>query len=215
MVQFLAFGGALLLGRLAGAHRRQADRPRLSLVAVDRSCSCVAYFLPDGRAPCRSTLLGGGDRARARRQPGAVPVAVQPADPGRARRPSTSASTRSATRAPAGWARSLFGLAFQLTGSYRVAIVCAGGLLRASAASAGRWPMRRAIVAAGNTPPERRGRRAATPPVLRPSRPPVTAAGTRRGAPAPSSTGRWTAASPRWPCRSTTTKPGRAGAGCC
>ena len=103
LVQFLAFGGALLLGRLArryGAWKTVARQPRrLWTVVVG-----IAYFLP-AHKPLLFMALGAADRHRARRQPGAEPVAVQPADPARARRPSTSASTRSPQAAPPGSGR--------------------------------------------------------------------------------------------------------------
>ena len=112
--------GALGLGRLAG--RYGAKRVVLGSLVAWIGVLVAAYFLQTG---CGGPVLraGRGHRARAGRHAGAVPVAVQPADPRRARRPSTSASTRSATAGTSWLGPLAFGLTYQLTGSYRLAIV--------------------------------------------------------------------------------------------
>ena len=165
LVQFVAFGGALLFGRLAAAGRRPARRAGQP-GAVVPSWSRSAYFLPAGEfAPF--LLLGGPDRARARRHPGAVPVAVQPA--GAARPRGGVLQPLPGLRAGTSWFGTLlFGLVLQLTDSYRLAILALvvffvvggdpagpGGRPRGASARPGtpcrRWsePVPRAPAAAG------------------------------------------------------------------
>ena len=105
LVQFVAFGGALLFGRLAGAVGRLARRSCDQLVACGRSSSSLAFFVPAG-AFLPFLALGGADRHRARWQPGPAPLAVQPAGARAAGRRSSSASTRPWSAARAGSARS-------------------------------------------------------------------------------------------------------------
>jgi len=149
IVQFLAFGGALLLGALAariGARRTVLISLALWLVVI-----LAAFWLPE-REPVPFMLLGagiglvlGGSQALSRSlfsqlipegREGEYYGFYEISDKG------TS------------WLGPLaFGLVFQLTNSYRVGIVSLvvffvlGGILLAMV------PMRRAIVAAGNTPP--------------------------------------------------------------
>jgi UMF1 family MFS transporter len=149
IVQFLAFGGALLLGALAariGAVRTVLLSLVLWLVVV-----VAAYWLP-ARAPIPFMILGagiglvlGGSQALTRSlfsqliptgQEGEYYGFYEISDRG------TS------------WLGPLFfGLIYQLTASYRLGIVSlviffvVGGVLLAFV------PMRRAIEAAGNTPP--------------------------------------------------------------
>ena len=81
LVQFVAFVGALLFGRLRPQPRRLADG-----AATASSCGCWSSSSPSScpQGACLVFLaLGGADRHRPRRQPGAVPVAVQPAHPPR------------------------------------------------------------------------------------------------------------------------------------
>ena len=102
------------------AVRRQADR--LGALVAWTGVLVAAYFLQAGRggAVLRcSPPSSGSSRAAPRRCPGRCSASSSR----RARRPSTSASTRSATAARAGSDRWLFGLTFQLTGSYRLAII--------------------------------------------------------------------------------------------
>jgi UMF1 family MFS transporter len=149
LVQFLAFGGALLLGALAtriGARKTIVISLALWLLVV-----VAAYFLPAGQ-PVPFMILGlaiglvlGGSQALSRSlfsqliptgREGEYYGFYEISDKG------TS------------WLGPLaFGLVFQLTNSYRIGIVSlviffvAGGILLATV------PIRRAIVAAGNTPP--------------------------------------------------------------
>jgi UMF1 family MFS transporter len=149
LVQFLAFGGALLLGALAtriGARKTIVISLALWLVVV-----VAAYFLPAGQ-PIPFMILGlgiglvlGGSQALSRSlfsqliptgREGEYYGFYEISDKG------TS------------WLGPLaFGLVFQLTNSYRIGIVSlvvffvAGGILLATV------PIRRAITAAGNTPP--------------------------------------------------------------
>ncbi|OJF15466.1 MFS transporter [Couchioplanes caeruleus] len=149
IVQFLAFGGALLLGRVAehiGARRTVLLALALWLLVI-----LGAFWLPEGE-PVPFMLLGvgiglvmGGSQALSRSlfsqlipegREGEYYGFYEISDKG------TS------------WLGPLaFGLVFQLTNSYRIGIVSLvvffvlGGILLAMV------PMRRAIVAAGNTPP--------------------------------------------------------------
>lgn len=80
VVQFVAFGGALLFGLIAA--RAGAKRTVLGGIGLWTGVVVAAYLLPNGRflpfvAPrCRH-------RARPRRDPGPLPLALQPARPGR------------------------------------------------------------------------------------------------------------------------------------
>jgi MFS transporter, UMF1 family len=149
IVQFLAFGGALALGALAV--RIGARKTVLFALALWLGVILAAFWLPAGR-PVPFMLLGvgigvvmGGSQALSRSlfsqlipdgREGEYYGFYEISDKG------TS------------WLGPLaFGLVFQLTNSYRVGIVSlvvffvVGGILLAMV------PMRRAIVAAGNTPP--------------------------------------------------------------
>ncbi|UQU61553.1 MFS transporter [Couchioplanes caeruleus] len=149
IVQFLAFGGALLLGALAA--RIGARRTVLFALALWLVVILAAFWLPEGE-PVPFMLLGvgiglvmGGSQALSRSlfsqlipegREGEYYGFYEISDKG------TS------------WLGPLaFGLVYQLTDSYRVGIVSlvvffvAGGILLAMV------PMRRAITAAGNTPP--------------------------------------------------------------
>jgi UMF1 family MFS transporter len=149
IVQFLAFGGALLLGALAG--RIGARKTILISLALWLGVVVAAYWLPAGE-PLPFMLLGvaiglvlGGSQALSRSlfsqliptgREGEYYGFYEISDKG------TS------------WLGPLaFGLVFQLTDSYRIGIVSlvvfflAGGVLLALV------PIRRAITAAGNTPP--------------------------------------------------------------
>jgi UMF1 family MFS transporter len=149
LVQFLAFGGALLLGALAA--RMGARKTIVFSLALWLLVVVAAYFLPAGE-PVPFMLLGvaiglvlGGSQALSRSlfsqlipdgREGEYYGFYEISDKG------TS------------WLGPLaFGLIYQLTNSYRIGIVSlvvfflAGGILLATA------PIRRAIVAAGNTPP--------------------------------------------------------------
>ena len=149
IVQFLAFGGALLLGALAT--RIGARRTVLIALAGWLGVILAAFRLPEGE-PLPFMLLGvaiglvmGGSQALSRSlfsqlipegREGEYYGFYEISDKG------TS------------WLGPLaFGLVFQLTNSYRIGLVSlvvffiVGGILLAMV------PIRRAIVAAGNTPP--------------------------------------------------------------
>jgi MFS transporter, UMF1 family len=149
IVQFLAFGGALLLG--AVAQRIGARKTVLIALAGWLGVVLAAFWLPEGE-PVPFMLLGvaigvvmGGSQALSRSlfsqlipdgREGEYYGFYEISDKG------TS------------WLGPLaFGLVFQLTASYRIGLVSlvvffiVGGILLAMV------PMRRAIVAAGNTPP--------------------------------------------------------------
>jgi UMF1 family MFS transporter len=149
LVQFLAFGGALLLGALAA--RMGARKTIVFSLALWLLVVVSAYFLPAGE-PVPFMLLGvaiglvlGGSQALSRSlfsqlipdgREGEYYGFYEISDKG------TS------------WLGPLaFGLIYQLTNSYRIGIVSlvafflVGGILLAMV------PIRRAIVAAGNTPP--------------------------------------------------------------
>jgi UMF1 family MFS transporter len=149
IVQFLAFGGALLLGALAA--RIGARKTVIISLALWLAVVVAAYWLPAGE-PLPFMLLGvaiglvlGGSQALSRSlfsqlipkgREGEYYGFYEISDKG------TS------------WLGPLaFGLVFQLTDSYRIGIVSLviffliGGILLAMV------PIRRAITAAGNTPP--------------------------------------------------------------
>ncbi len=149
IVQFLAFGGALLLGALAT--RIGARKTVLIALAGWLAVILAAFRLPEGE-PLPFMLLGvgiglvmGGSQALSRSlfsqlipdgREGEYYGFYEISDKG------TS------------WLGPLaFGVVFQLTNSYRIGLVSlvvffiVGGILLAMV------PMRRAIVAAGNTPP--------------------------------------------------------------
>ncbi|WP_430782379.1 MFS transporter [Actinoplanes sp. G11-F43] len=150
IVQFLAFGGALALGALAT--RIGARKTVLIALALWLAVVVAAYWLPEGE-PIPFMLLGagigivmGGSQALSRSlfsqlipegKEGEYYGFYEISDKG------TS------------WLGPLFfGLIFQMTNSYRAGIVSLvvffllGGILLALV------PLRRAIVAAGNTPPK-------------------------------------------------------------
>jgi UMF1 family MFS transporter len=149
LVQFLAFGGALLLGALAG--RIGAWKTVLLSLALWTGVILAAFRLPAGE-PTQFMILGaaiglvlGGSQALSRSlfsqlipegREGEYYGFYEISDKG------TS------------WLGPLaFGLVFQLTHSYRIGLVSllaffvVGGVLLALV------PVRRAIIAAGNTPP--------------------------------------------------------------
>ena len=151
LVQFVAFGGALLLGRIAAVVG--AKRTILGSLVVWVVVLCLAFFLQRGSA-VQFYVLGA-----------AIGLVLG----------GTQALTRSlfAQMTPRGkeaeyfglyeisdkgtsWLGTLtFGLAVQLTDSYRVAIISLVVFFVAGFVALALLPMRRAVVEAGNTPPER------------------------------------------------------------
>ena len=103
LVQFVAFGGALLFGRLAarwGAHRTILGGLVGWMVIV-----VTAFALPAHRLRALPRP-GGRHRGGPRRHPGALPVRSTASSSRMVGRPSTSASTRPVNGVPAGSARS-------------------------------------------------------------------------------------------------------------
>ncbi|GIE98782.1 MFS transporter [Paractinoplanes rishiriensis] len=149
LVQFLAFGGALLLGAMAA--RIGARKTVLFSLALWLGVVVTAYWLPEGE-PLPFMLLGaaiglvlGGSQALSR----SLFSQLIPAGKEGEYYGFYEISDKGTS-----WLGPLaFGLVFQLTNSYRVGIVSlvffflVGGILLALV------PIRRAIVAAGNTPP--------------------------------------------------------------
>ncbi len=80
LIQFVAFGGALAFGRLAG--RYGAYRCILGGIYAWMAIVVLAVFLPRGNV-LDLPADRGGDRDRAGRHPGAVALVLQPADPAR------------------------------------------------------------------------------------------------------------------------------------
>ncbi|MFF5077736.1 MFS transporter [Actinoplanes sp. NPDC000266] len=149
IVQFLAFGGALLLGAMAA--KVGAKRTVLFSLVLWLAVIVAAYWLPAGE-PLPFMLLGaaiglvlGGSQALSR----SLFSQLIPAGKEGEYYGFYEISDKGTS-----WLGPLaFGLIFQLTNSYRVGIVSlvvfflVGGILLALV------PMRRAIVEAGNTPP--------------------------------------------------------------
>jgi UMF1 family MFS transporter len=149
LVQFLAFGGALLLGALAG--RIGAWKTVLLSLLLWTGVILAAFRLPPGE-PTQFMLLGaaiglvlGGSQALSRS------LFSQMIPEGRE---GEYYGFYEISDKGTSWLGPLaFGLVFQLTNSYRVGLVSllvffvVGGILLACV------PVRRAIIAAGNTPP--------------------------------------------------------------
>ena len=149
IVQFLAFGGALLLGALAariGAHKTIIISLVLWLGVI-----VAAYWLPDGQ-PLPFMLLGvaiglvlGGSQALSRSLFAQLIPTGKEAEYFGFYEISDKGTS---------WLGPLaFGLVFQITDSYRVGIVSLVIFFAAGAILLALVPIRRAIVAAGNTPP--------------------------------------------------------------
>jgi MFS transporter, UMF1 family len=149
LVQFLAFGGALALGALAqriGARRSVVLSLALWLIVI-----VAAYFLPAGQ-PIPFMILGlgiglvlGGSQALSRS------LYSQLIPPGRE---GEYYGFYEISDKGTSWLGPLaFGLVYQLTSSYRIGIVSLIVFFVAGAVLLSLVPMRRAITAAGNTPP--------------------------------------------------------------
>lgn len=149
MVQFVAFLGALLLGRIAG--RYGAKRTVLGSLVVWIAVLFLAYFLQEGQA-IQFYLLGfflglvlGGSQALSRS------LFSQVIPPGK--EAEYFSFYELSDRGTSWLGPLLFGLTFQLTDSYRYAIISLvvffvlGALLLAAV------PVRQAIIEAGNEPP--------------------------------------------------------------
>lgn len=151
VVQFLAFFGALLLGWTAS--RFGAKRTLLVAIVVWMATLGGAWLLPPGQplwffalAMLIGTVLGGS-QALSR----SVFSQLIPAG-----REAEYFSIYEISDKGTSWLGPLiFGLTFDLTGSYRTSIISLAVLFAAGLALLAATPLRAAIVAAGNTPPNR------------------------------------------------------------
>ncbi len=151
LVQVLAVAGALLLGRCA--RRYGAKRTILGSLVAWTLTLAAGYFLP-GRRAWLVLRAGRRDRPGPRRQPGPVPLPVLPSGP--ARQGGRVLLGVRDQRPGLSWLGPLlFGLTYQLTGSYRDAIVSLVGFFVLGFVLLARVPVRRAITDAGNPVPQR------------------------------------------------------------
>ncbi len=149
LVQFLAFGGALLLGRLARTYG--AWKTVLGSLVVWIIVVVIAYFLP-ARQPLAFMALGlllglvlGGSQALSR---SLFSQLIPKGKEGEYFGLYEISDKGTSWLGPA-----LFGLIFSLTGSYQYAIVSLIVFFVVGFLGLLTIPMRRAIVAAGNQPP--------------------------------------------------------------
>jgi UMF1 family MFS transporter len=151
LVQFMAFAGALLLGRLAG--RYGTKKTVLASLVVWTVALGLAYQLPNGQ-PVPFMLLGlligivlGGSQALSRS------IFSQLIPPGNE---AEYFGIYEIAQDGTTWLGPLlFGLAYQTTGNYRIAIISLLVFFAAGFVMLLFVPLRRAITAAGNTAPER------------------------------------------------------------
>ena len=149
LVQFLAFGGALLLGRIA--KRFGAWKTILASLVLWTIVLALAYFLPEGEPlpfMALGMLLGivlGGSQALSRS------LFSQLIPKGKE---GEYFSLYEISDKGTSWLGPLlFGLAFQVTGSYRTAIFSLISFFVIGFFALLAIPIRRAIVAVGNEPP--------------------------------------------------------------
>jgi UMF1 family MFS transporter len=149
LVQFLAFGGALLLGALAT--RIGARNTVLFSLVLWLGVVLAAFWLP-ARAPVPFMLLGvaiglvlGGSQALSR---SLYSQLIPPGKEGEYYGFYEISDKGTSWLGPL-----LFGLVFQLTSSYRLGIVSLVIFFVIGAILLALVPIRRAITAAGNTPP--------------------------------------------------------------
>jgi MFS-type transporter involved in bile tolerance (Atg22 family) len=151
MVQVVAIAGALGLGRLAG--RYGAKRVVLGALVAWIGVLVAAFFLETGAVAqfyALAAVIGlvqGGTQALSRSLfSQLIPVGKEAEYYG-----FYEISDRGTS-----WLGPLaFGLTYQLTGSYRLAIISLVFFFVAGFVALALLPMRRAVVAAGNVPPER------------------------------------------------------------
>jgi len=149
LVQFVAFGGALLFGRLA--RRFGAWRVVLNSLALWTLVVTIAFFVPErqflifvGLAVLIGIVLGGSQALSRSMYSQLIP---------RGREAEFFSLYQAMERGTSWFGTLVFGLVHQITGSYRWAIIAlivffvVGGLLLS------RLRMREGIVAAGNTVP--------------------------------------------------------------
>ena len=115
----MAFGGALLFGRIA--RRAGAQRAILASLVLWVVVVGAGFVLP-AAAVRALPRAGRAHRGRPRRQPGAGPVPVQPTR-ALGREAEYFSLYQSAERGTSWSGTLLFGLVFQLTHTYRAAIV--------------------------------------------------------------------------------------------
>jgi len=151
MVQVVAIAGALGLGRLAA--RYGAKRVVLGALLAWIGVLLAAFFLQEGAVGqfyALAAVIGlvqGGTQALSR----SLFSHLIPAGKEAEYYGFYEISDRGTS-----WLGPLaFGLTYQLTGSYRLAIVSLVVFFVAGFAALAALPVRRAVVAAGNTPPER------------------------------------------------------------
>jgi UMF1 family MFS transporter len=149
IVQFLAFGGALLLGALAA--RIGARKTVIVSLVLWLAVIVAAYWLPSGE-PLPFMLLGvaigivlGGSQALSRS------LFTQLIPTGR--EGEYFGFYEISDKGTSWLGPLLFGLVFQLTDSYRYGIISLVIFFLVGAILLAMVPIRRAIVAAGNTPP--------------------------------------------------------------
>jgi UMF1 family MFS transporter len=149
MVQFLAFFGALLLGRLARVFG--AWKTILASLALWTVVLVIAYVLPAGE-PVPFILLGallgivlGGSQALSRSLFSQLIPKGKEAE--------YFGIYEISDKGTSWLGPLLFGLAYQQTGSYRVAIISLIAFFVIGFVALAAVPIRRAVVAAGNTPP--------------------------------------------------------------
>jgi UMF1 family MFS transporter len=149
LVQFMAFGGALLLGWLA--KRFGAWKTVLASLVLWTIVVSIAYFLPVGEAlpfMALGLLLGivlGGSQALSR----SLFSQLIP----KGKEGEYFGFYEISDKGTSWLGPLLFGLTFQATGSYQAAIISLISFFVIGFFALLAIPMRRAIVAAGNTPP--------------------------------------------------------------
>jgi UMF1 family MFS transporter len=150
MVQLLAFVGALTMGALAG--RIGAQRTLLASLVVWACALLAAFFLPHGQpapfvalAAVIGCVLGGSQALSRSLFSHLIPHGKEAEYFG---------ISEFSDRGTSWVGPLLFGLTYQHTGSYRLAIVSLLVFFVAGFVVVAVVPMRRAIVAAGNEPPQ-------------------------------------------------------------
>jgi UMF1 family MFS transporter len=149
LVQFLAFVGAIMLGRLA--RRFGAWKTVLGSLVLWTVVLIIAYLLPSGE-PTPFILLGallgivlGGSQALSRSLFSQLIPKGKEAE--------YFGIYEISDKGTSWLGPLLFGLAYQQTGSYRVAIISLIAFFVIGFVALAAVPIRKAIVAAGNTPP--------------------------------------------------------------
>ncbi|MFF0475478.1 MFS transporter [Streptomyces sp. NPDC004284] len=151
LVQVLAVAGALWMGRLARTHG--AQRTILGSLAVWALILAVGYFLPAGSPVffyCLAAAIGlvlGGSQALSR----SLFSHLVP----RGKEAEYFSAYEMSDRGLSWMGPLVFGLAYQLTGSYRDAIISLVIFFAVGFALLARVPVRRAVEAAGNPIPDR------------------------------------------------------------